>query len=482
MAQLTFMNLTWIKSPGVCTPYTESMDTFETLKALLATVTGPRYTSYPTADRFTEAVGEEVWRHALSQRGALHARAPVSVYVHVPFCRDVCYYCACNKVVTRNHGKTHPYLEALFAEIDTTADLLPDRPPVLQLHLGGGTPTYLSDAQLELLVLRLESRFPFDVRAERSIEIDPRTVDNERLSALRTMGFDRLSLGVQDFNPATQKAVNRVQSADQVARLTDAARHLGYSSLNFDFILGLPHQTVQTLEHTLQIAIALRPDRVALYNYAHLPERFKPQRRIETASIPPLEQKLAMQALAVQMFTAAGYEHIGMDHFALPHDELAMARRQGRLHRNFQGYTTLPEADLLGFGVSAISRMGPVFIQNERDLALYQDRCHPGHLPVMRGHVLNREDLLRQRIIMALMCQGYVDFEVLETEFLIDFHRHFAPELLRLRTFIEQGHLLRSDAALEVTASGWYVVRNIAMVFDRYLTTDRLHSTYSRVL
>lgn len=458
------------------------MDTSTQLKALLATVTGPRYTSYPTADRFTEAVGESLWCQALDQRNNLPTRTPLSLYVHVPFCRNICYYCACNKVITRDTGKVRPYLDALFTEIDTVADILKPSTPVLQLHLGGGTPTFLDDSELELLVLRLESRFPFDPQAQRSIEVDPRTVDNERLSVLRTLGFSRLSLGVQDFNPATQQAVNRVQSAQQVAHLTESARRLGYESINFDFILGLPHQSCASLQTTLETAIALRPDRVALYNYAHLPERFKPQRRIDGETLPGLDEKIAMQALAVQMFTDAGYEHIGMDHFALPTDELAIARRQGRLHRNFQGYTTLPEADLLGFGVSAISRVGPVCVQNERDLSSYQDLVEQGRLPVMRGHVSTREDLLRQRIIMALMCQGYVDFEAVETEFLIDFQRHFASELHRLDMFVEQGHLLRSAGALELTSSGWFVVRNMAMVFDSYLTADRLHAAYSRVL
>ncbi len=482
MPNAAFRSLTWIKLRSIRSDYTGGMDTSQQLKALLASVTGPRYTSYPTADRFTEAVGESQWCQALDQRNNLPTRTPLSLYVHVPFCRNICYYCACNKVITRDAGKVRPYLDALFAEIDTVADILKPRTPVLQLHLGGGTPTYLDDAELELLVLRLESRFQFDPRAQRSIEVDPRTVDKERLSALRAMGFSRLSLGVQDFNPATQQAVNRVQSAAQVANLTHAARQLAFESINFDFILGLPHQSCATLQETLQTAIDLQPDRVALYNYAHLPERFKPQRRIEPAALPSLDEKIAMQALAVQMFTQAGYEHIGMDHFALPTDELAVALRQGRLHRNFQGYTTLPDADLLGFGVSAISRVGPVFVQNDRDLESYQDLVEQGRLPVMRGHVSTREDLLRQRIIMALMCQGYVDFESVETEFLIDFRRHFAAELQRLAPYVQQGHLVDSGDALELTLTGWYVVRNIAMVFDSYLTADRLHAAYSRVL
>lgn len=482
MAGKSVVDLTWIKPRPVCVFYTGYMDDYNALKALLATVTGPRYTSYPTADRMTEAVDEGIWRNALAHRNQLQTLTPLSLYVHIPFCRSVCYYCACNKVVTKRQERSHPYLNALFTEIDTVADVLAHKPAVLQLHLGGGTPTYLSDAQLELLVLRLESRFPFHPHAERSIEVDPRTVDNERLSALRSMGFERLSLGVQDLNPATQHAVNRVQSLRQLSHLTDAARCLGYQSVNFDFILGLPHQTRETFWQTLQAAIALRPDRVALYAYAHLPDRFKPQRRIVADTLPSLDEKLAMQAMATALFVDAGYEHIGMDHFALPGDALAVAKRQGRLHRNFQGYTTAPEADVLGLGVSAISRVGAVTVQNEREVATYEERARDGHLPVMRGHVSSREDLLRQRVILALMCQGLVDFEAIQTEFLVDFRRHFAAELSRLQPFVEAGLLVSTADALELTARGWFVVRNIAMVFDAYLTADRMHTAYSRVL
>ncbi len=458
------------------------MNTPNALSEILAQATGPRYTSYPSADRFSEAVSERTFLDALHDRSLALARTPLSVYVHLPFCKSICYYCACNKVVTRDTELVPEYMEAVFREIDMVTKALRSPAPVLQLHLGGGTPTYLTDAQLELLVLKLESSFVFGAKAERSIEVDPRTVDKERLSALRAMGFNRLSLGVQDFNLETQKAVNRLQPFEQVAQLSESARALGFESLNFDFILGLPHQSLASMQDTLQKTLKLRPDRLALYNYAHLPERFKPQRRILIETLPSVSEKIAMQALAIETLQAAGYEHIGMDHFALPTDELAVAKRQGLLHRNFQGYTTLPDADLLGFGVSAISRVGATFTQNERDLESYQDAIKMWLLPIARGHVCGLEDLLRQHVIMGLMCQGFIDFQSVEAAFLIDFKKHFAREYAALESYAAAGHLLLSEDSMELTDTGWFLVRNIAMVFDAYLHQCRLLSNYSRVL
>ena len=458
------------------------MNTPNRLSDILAQATGPRYTSYPSADRFSEAVGESILLAALHDRALAPAQTPLTLYVHLPFCKSICYYCACNKVVTRNTELVPDYLEAVFREIDMVVEALRNPAPVLQLHFGGGTPTYLTDAQLELLVLKLESTFVFTAKAERSIEVDPRTVDKERLSALRSMGFNRLSLGVQDFNAETQQAVNRLQPFEQVAHLSESARALGFESLSFDFILGLPHQSRASLQDTLKKTLKLRPDRLALYNYAHLPERFKPQRRILVETLPSVSEKIAMQALAIETLQEAGYEHIGMDHFALPTDELAVARKQGRLHRNFQGYTTLPDADLLGFGVSAISRVGATFTQNERDLDSYQDAIKMWLLPVARGHVCGLEDLLRQHVIMALMCQGFLDFQTVEAAFLIDFKKHFARECEAMKSFAQDGHLVLSQETMELTETGWFLVRNIAMVFDAYLHQCRLLSNYSRVL
>ena len=364
-------------------------------------VSGPRYTSYPTADRFVEAFGPENYRLALVQRaegaGAVGGGiAPLSIYVHVPFCESVCYYCACNKVVTRQHDKALPYLEALRREIDLHVAQLGRGQSVSQLHLGGGTPTFLTDEQLEQLFGWLREAFRFMPGGEYSIEVDPRTVDEARLARLAAMGFNRLSLGIQDFDPDVQQAVHRVQSFESVAKLMTAARASGFESINMDLIYGLPRQTPQGFARTLVQVSALKPDRIALYAYAHLPQRFKPQRRIAANQLPPAADKVAMLSRAIRHFRAAGYEYIGMDHFALPTDPLAVARRQGRLHRNFQGYSTHPDSDLIGLGVSAIGRVGAHYSQNAKTLDEYYDALQRGTFPVVRGLTLTRDDLVRR--------------------------------------------------------------------------------------
>ena len=447
-------------------------------------VTGPRYTSYPTADRFVDAFGEAEYATALRQRrhGAAALATPLSVYVHVPFCASLCYYCACNKIVTRRRERAHEYLDLLEREIALQTAELGTGQPIAQLHLGGGSPTFLSDAQLAALMYMLERSFQRQPGAECSIEIDPRTVDAGRLRALSALGFNRISLGVQDFDPAVQQAVHRVQPFGQVAALMEAARGLPFDSVNFDLIYGLPRQTEASFERTLQQVVALRPDRIALYGYAHLPERFKPQRRIHAVELPAAGDKLAMLARALEALQAAGYVHVGMDHFALPDDALAVARRQGRLERNFQGYSTQPDGDLLGLGVSAIGRIGASYSQNAKTLEDYADLLAQGRLPVVRGLGLERDDVLRRAVIMALMCHGRLDVESIELGFLIDFRSTFGTEWAALEELQAEGLVRLDDAGIQVTELGWYFVRRVAMVFDRHLQADRNRARFSRIL
>ena len=447
-------------------------------------VAGPRYTSYPTADRFVEAFGEAQYVSALQQRGAgsVQASKPLSLYVHLPFCESLCYYCACNKIITKHHDRTGPYLRYLSREVDLHVQHLGSQQVVSQLHLGGGTPTFLSDGELGELMAMLQRNFSFVPGGEYSIEIDPRTIDATRLGTLKRLGFNRLSFGVQDFDPLVQKAVHRVQPAEQVFALVAAAREIGFDSINVDLIYGLPQQTPESFDRTLAQVVELRPDRIALYGYAHLPERFKPQRRINAGDLPQAGGKVAMLARSLAAFEQAGYVYIGMDHFALPQDALAVAKRQGRLHRNFQGYSTQPDADLIALGVSAIGKVGATYSQNAKDLIEYQDRLDHGQLPVVRGLAVTRDDLLRRAVIMSLMCQGRVQFESIELSHLIDFKSYFAGELGRLSAMQDDGLVELTDSAIEVTAMGWFFVRGVAMVFDKYLQADRTRARFSKIL
>jgi len=448
-------------------------------------VPGPRYTSYPTADRFVEAYGAPEAMQALQQRaaGAMVGASPLlSLYVHIPFCESVCYYCACNKVITRHHERAAEYLEALETEIGLYAGVLGAGLDVRQLHLGGGTPTFLSDAELERLMKALGGVFRFPAGAELSIEVDPRTVTPERLRTLATLGFNRLSFGVQDFDPDVQQAVHRVQPFESVQALMHSAREIGFASVNVDLIYGLPKQTEASFARTVAQVCSLKPDRIALYAYAHLPQRFKPQRRIDAAQLPVAASRVAMLGNAVAGFLAQGYVYIGMDHFALPGDALAVAKRQGRLHRNFQGYSTQPDCDLIALGVSAIGRIGATYSQNAKTLPEYYDALRQGQLPIVRGTALNRDDLLRRAVIMALMCQGRVEFESVELAHLVDMRSYFADELERLQPFVEAGLVAIEPNAIQVAAAGWYVVRAVAMVFDRYVHLDRQRERFSRVI
>lgn len=447
-------------------------------------VPGPRYTSYPTADRFVEAFGESDYVLALQQRklGSVAKALPLSIYVHIPFCESLCYYCACNKIITKHPERADVYLRYLSREVELHTAHCGIGQVVSQLHLGGGSPTFLSNEGLRDLMHMLRRSFTLAPDGEYSIEVDPRTVDEGRLALLAELGFNRLSFGVQDFDAEVQKAVHRIQPAEQVFALVASARALGFESINVDLIYGLPRQTPESFDRTLAQVAQLRPDRIALYAYAHLPDRFKPQRRIVTADLPVASSKVTMLARSLEAFSEAGYVYVGMDHFALPNDALAIAKRQGRLHRNFQGYSTQPDCDLIGLGVSAIGRVGTTYSQNAKTLDDYYDHLNRGQLPVVRGLALTRDDLVRRSVIMALMCQGELLFEPMEQAWLLDFRQYFSAELTKLEEMAEQGLVVLNAEGVQVTDMGWYFVRGIAMVFDRYLQADRNRARFSRII
>jgi oxygen-independent coproporphyrinogen III oxidase len=447
-------------------------------------VSGPRYTSYPTADRFVEAFTAADYAQALTQRrsGAAALALPLSLYIHIPFCESLCYYCACNKIITKHHDKAAEYLRYLSREVDLHTQHIGSGQVVSQLHLGGGTPTFLSDMELRELMTMLRRNFAFAPGGEYSIEVDPRTVDAKRLDTLAELGFNRLSFGVQDFDPAVQKAVHRVQPAEQVFALVEAARARGFESINVDLIYGLPKQSPESFDRTLAQVARLRPDRIALYAYAHLPERFKPQRRIAIVELPTGGSKISMLSRSLKAFRDAGYVYVGMDHFALPEDSLAVAKRQGRLHRNFQGYSTQPDCDLIALGVSSIGRIGATYSQNAKTLEEYYDALDNAQFPVVRGLALSRDDLVRRAVIMALMCQGQVQFESINLAYLVDFPSYFAKELEALQLLQEQGMVVVDGQSIQVTDQGWFFVRAVAMVFDRYLQTDRTRAKFSKII
>jgi oxygen-independent coproporphyrinogen-3 oxidase len=447
-------------------------------------VPGPRYTSFPTADRFVEAFTADDYTQALSQRrsGVAARSLPLSIYVHIPFCESLCYYCACNKIITKHHDRASPYLRYLAREVDLHTRHIGMGQAISQLHLGGGSPTFLNDDELGELIAMLRRNFQFAAGGEYSIEIDPRTVDVARLDTLARLGFNRLSFGVQDFDVAVQKAVHRVQPVEQVFALVEAARARGFESINADLIYGLPRQSPESFDRTLAQIGALRPDRIALYAYAHLPERFKPQRRIDAAELPSGAAKVAMLSRSLVALRAAGYVYVGMDHFALPDDPLAIAKRQGRLHRNFQGYSTQPDCDLIGLGVSSIGRIGATYSQNAKTMDEYCDLLDQGQLPVVRGLALSRDDLVRRAVIMALMCQGQVQFESINLAYLVDCKTYFAKEFEDMQTMVDQGLVVVDQTGIHVTARGWFFVRGVAMVFDRYLQTDRTRARFSKII
>lgn len=442
---------------------------------------GPRYTSYPTADRFHPGIGgRDLAAELRARRG--RTGSPLGLYVHIPFCRTVCWYCACNKIGTRHTEQSTPYLHALKLEADLLADALGTRERVSHLHFGGGTPTFMPDDELADLLAHLRSRFEFapDEEGEYSIELDPRTVDGARMERLRSLGLNRASLGVQDFDPEVQRAVNRIQPWQQTATLMEAARRAGFRSVNVDLIYGLPRQTVETLRSTIALTIELAPDRIALYNYAHLPHLFKPQRRIHEHELPTPSYKARMFEQAVRSFESAGYRHLGLDHFAREGDELAVAQREGRLHRNFQGYCSHASGDLIGLGVSAISSVGDIYAQNERTLDNWLAALERRELPIARGIRLDADDHLRRDLIAQLMCNFRADRAGLAARHGSAAHACFDAADEGLAGLVDAGAVRVDSAGVEVLPRGRLLVRAVAMAFDRHLASSPT-SAYSRI-
>ena len=443
---------------------------------------GPRYTSYPTADRFASSFGARELVDALLARQGGGPAQPLSLYVHLPFCDTLCYYCACNKVITKDHTRSAKYLRYLGKEIGLYAGLVDADAPVTQLHWGGGTPTFLSGREMTDLMRMLRDSFAFDADAECSIEVDPRKVTTETVALLAQLGFNRMSLGVQDFDPDVQQAVHRIQSEAETLSVMDAARANGIRSLNVDLIYGLPRQTVAGFAATLDKVIAAAPARIALYSYAHVPHLFRPQRRIGEYELPSADVKLAILSLAIDKLTGAGYAYIGMDHFARPDDELALAQRDGKLHRNFQGYSTRADCDLLAFGISAIGKVGPTYSQNVRTLDEYYERLDANALPCFRGWELTTDDRLRRAVIHALMCHFTLEFKAVEAAHGIVFADYFATELAALQPLAENGLIDLTPDRIDVTPRGRLLVRRVAMTFDRYLREQQEKAKYSRVI
>lgn len=431
---------------------------------------GPRYTSYPTAPQFHSAFALDDYQAACARSNQEPAK-PLSLYIHVPFCKSLCYYCACNKIITQKTHRAEQYLSYLKREIDLQSALFERSRLLSQLHFGGGTPTYLTGEQLGDLMAYIGQRFNLD-RSEShefSIEVDPRTIDPQRIVQLREQGFNRLSFGVQDFDEQVQKAVNRLQTEEQVGELIEAARRAQFKSISVDLIYGLPLQTVASFDQTLSKIIALRPDRIAAYSYAHLPEMVRAQRLIRREDMPPPERKLELLELTIARLTAAGYVYIGMDHFALPNDELVIAREHGTLQRNFQGYSTHAQCDLIGLGVSSIAMVADSYSQNVKELSQYYAHLDQGRLPVQRGYRLNADDQIRRQVISDLMCHGRIDFQAIEQAFGIVFNHYFADALAQLQEPIADGLISLDDAYLTLLPQGQLMMRNIAMAFDAYL-------------
>jgi len=434
--------------------------------------------------QFHEGFDTETYRRYVNFSNDELIPSPLSLYVHLPFCRSLCYYCGCTKKVTRHEEQGVAYLDLLSQEIKMRGGMFDRDRRVTQLHFGGGTPTFFNDNQLQQLMSDLGHAFHFSTSSDRefSIEVDPRTVDGERLARLAKLGFNRVSLGVQDINPEVQKAVNRIQDPEATLNMVSASRELGFHSVSIDLIYGLPLQTPESFGKTLETVIEARPDRLAVYNYAHMPHIFRSQRMIDEADIPLPQVKLQLMELTIQMLTQAGYVYIGMDHFALPEDELTIAQRQGHLHRNFQGYSTRSECDLIGLGVSAIGKIGDCFAQNLKEIPHWSAAVAKGVLPLWRGLSLNAEDCLRRAVIESIMCHGIVNFEDFDRRFRIDFSEHFARELHQLEILADDGLLELDEAGFTVTPEGRLLLRAVAMIFDEYLQAASKQPRFSRVI
>ncbi|APV43209.1 MULTISPECIES: oxygen-independent coproporphyrinogen III oxidase [Pseudomonas] len=442
---------------------------------------GPRYTSYPTAVQFDGQVGTFDLFHAL--RDSRKALRPLSLYVHVPFCANICYYCACNKVITKDRGRAQPYLQRLEQEIQLIACHLDPAQKVEQLHFGGGTPTFLSHDELRQLMAQLRKNFNLldDDSGDYGIEIDPREADWSTMGLLRELGFNRVSIGVQDLDPAVQRAVNRLQSLEETRAVIDAARTLQFRSINIDLIYGLPRQTPENFARTVDEVINLQPDRLSVFNYAHLPERFMPQRRINSDELPTPAQKLEMLQGTIEQLTKAGYRYIGMDHFALPDDELAIAQEESTLQRNFQGYTTHGHCDLIGLGVSAISQIGDLYCQNSSDLNQYQNTLASAQLATNRGLLCNADDRLRRAVIQQLICSFSLEFAEIEHAFNIDFQGYFGELWPQLQAMAADGLIELDNERINVLPAGRLLVRSVCMVFDAYLEQHN-RQRFSRVI
>ncbi len=445
-------------------------------------LSGPRYTSYPTAIQFDPALSSET----LVKNGQETAdkNAPLSLYVHLPFCTHACYFCACNKVITRNKKKAQPYLDKLYQEVAQLSKWYSDDRIVNQLHWGGGTPTFISDDQMRELVgvLRDNFRLRDDDQGDYSIEIDPREADASRMAVIRELGFNRVSLGVQDIDPKVQAAVNRLQPTSLSEEIIQSSRELGFKSINIDLIYGLPHQTIDGFSKTVDSIIQMSPDRLSVFNYAHMPDRFRSQKHISDSDLPVPSDKLVILENTINQLIDAGYVYIGMDHFAKPDDELAVAQREGHLHRNFQGYTTHSDCDLVAMGVSAISQIGDVYYQNEHDLSLYEAAIATKGQAIKRGVILTREDRIRRRVITQLICHFELTPSVIEKEFDLDFNRFFAPEIQAMQQFVDDGLVEKCGETFRVTPSGRLLIRRICMTFDAYAQKSQAGRTFSRII
>ncbi|WP_129136649.1 oxygen-independent coproporphyrinogen III oxidase [Luteimonas sp. YGD11-2] len=432
---------------------------------------GPRYTSYPTAPQFNAGFGEAELREAVLASNGDPIPRRLSLYLHVPFCMSPCFYCGCNRIITRDLARGEHYLVRLYREIAAMAALFDRDREVIQIHFGGGTPNFLSPAQLAEVLDTLRHQFTVSLSAERdiSIELDPRFVSPADIGQLAAAGFNRASLGVQDFDADVQAAVNRIQSVDETLAIIDACRAHGFRSVNVDLIYGLPRQTLAGFARTLETVLRARPDRLAVYGYAHLPELFRPQKQIDASELPDAATRLALLQLAITTLTSAGYVYVGMDHFALPDDDLATAQARGGLHRNFMGYTTHADTDLVGLGVSAISHIGDTFSQNPRELPGWQHALDEGRLPVFRGMRLSDDDQLRADLIQSLMCQGEIPISALERRYDIDFEHYFAADLARMQPLVDDGLVRTGQGRIRATSQGRLLLRNIAMCFDHYL-------------
>ncbi|MFZ7317333.1 oxygen-independent coproporphyrinogen III oxidase [Avibacterium avium] len=438
---------------------------------------GPRYTSYPTALEFNENYTEQDFQAA----AARYPERPLSLYVHIPFCHKLCYFCACNKIITRHQHKADIYLDYLEKEIKNRAALFRNR-KVTQVHWGGGTPTYLTEQQSSRLMAMLREHFHFADNAEISIEMDPRKIELETLDHLRKIGFNRISMGVQDFNKAVQKAVNREQDEDFIQALLERARALGFQSTNLDLIYGLPLQNVESFMFTLQKVIELNPDRLSVFNYAHLPSRFAGQAKIKEDQLPAPETKLTILQKTIETLSDAGYHFIGMDHFAKPDDELAIAQQNGVLHRNFQGYTTQEDADLLGLGVSAISLLGDTYAQNQKELKHYYADIEQKGTALHKGFVMSQEDCLRRDVIKQLICNFKLDYAPFEQQYGIDFKTHFAEDLELLAPLAADGLIEIGEKGLQVSPVGHLLIRNICLCFDTYSRQQARRQQFSRII